>query len=255
MAPGRLGAGAGAGAGPGSGAGARGGGAGAPEMLVCRNKACRRDGGAAVWAAVRDLGGAHGVAAKETGCLGRCGAGPNLAVLPQGLVVRGVSGSGEHVARLLERQCGATGAQRSLGPWRALQEGRRLIQRGAIEAAGARFTEGITLSAALGAEPGGCPEAALFWRQRLLSNRSAARLSAGDPTAALEDAQEVVALAPDWPSGFLRLGDALAHLGHCLAANEAYASAECLNPKLLRDTWHIQQRHTLAIKEDCVLGL
>ena len=203
----------------------------------------------------RDLAGAHGVRAREAGCLGRCGAGPNLAVLPQGLVVQGVSGSGEHVARLLERQCGAAGARRSLGPWRALRDGRALIQGGRAEAAADRLSEGLELCTALEEEvPEASPAAAAFWRQRLLSNRSAARLSAGNPAAALDDARAVVALAPNWPSGFLRLGDCLSDLGHCLAAGEAYAAAEDLDPALARDAWHLRQRGLLVNKEDCLVG-
>ena len=246
MAP--RGAAAAAGAGAGAGAGA--------EVRVCGGRACRRDGGGETWAAVRDLAGAHGVRAREAGCLGRCGAGPNLAVLPQGLLVQGVSGSGEHVARLLERQCGASGARRSLGPWRALQDGRALIRGGSAEAAAERLSEGLELCAALEEEvPMAAPEAAAFWRRRLLSNRSAARLSAGDAAAALDDARSVVALAPAWPSGYLRLGDCLSELGHCLAAGEAYAAAEALSPALARDVWHVRQRGLLASKEDCLVGL
>jgi len=155
----------------------------------------------------------------------------------------------------LELQCGAAGARRSLGPWRALRDGRALIQGGRAEAAAERLSEGLELCTALEEAPEATPEAATFWRQRLLSNRSAARLSAGNAAAALDDARAVVELAPNWPSGFLRLGDCLSELGHCLAAGEAYAAAEDLNPALARDAWHVRQRGLLASKEDCLVGL
>jgi len=52
------------------------------------------------------------------------------------------------------------------------------------------------------------PEVAAFW-----SNRSAARLKAGDATGALEDAEEAVRLKPGWSKGHHRKATALQTLG------------------------------------------
>lgn len=51
-------------------------------ILVCQNMACRKMGATAV---LRTLQGqpVEGVAIASSGCLGRCGNGPNLLVLPE----------------------------------------------------------------------------------------------------------------------------------------------------------------------------
>ncbi|CAM9963208.1 unnamed protein product, partial [Heterosigma akashiwo] len=54
------------------------------------------------------------------------------------------------------------------------------------------------------------------------SNRSAAYLKYGDATKALVDADECVALKPDWPRGHARRGAALGKLGKAAEARAAY---------------------------------
>jgi len=80
------------------------------------------------------------------------------------------------------------------------------------------------------------PEVAVFW-----SNRSAARLKAGDANGALLDAEETVRLRPDWAKGHHRQATAFQALGRprdaasaCSAGLKAAAGAEEAELKELR---------------------
>eukprot|EP00930_Biecheleria_cincta_P043156 TRINITY_DN29670_c0_g1_i1.p1 TRINITY_DN29670_c0_g1~~TRINITY_DN29670_c0_g1_i1.p1 ORF type:complete len:452 (-),score=123.17 TRINITY_DN29670_c0_g1_i1:73-1428(-) len=65
----------------------------------------------------------------------------------------------------------------------------------------------------------------------LFSNRSAARLQAGDAEAALKDARTCVRLAPSWPKGRFREGCCLRQLGRLEEAAVAFAAGQKLEPE------------------------
>lgn len=56
------------------------------EVRVCTNRTCRNQGSFQTLEALSGLA-PPGVAVKTSGCLGRCGSGPNLALLPEGVIV------------------------------------------------------------------------------------------------------------------------------------------------------------------------
>lgn len=56
------------------------------EIRVCTNRTCRRQGSFQTLQTLTGLAQAN-VAVKSCGCLSRCGAGPNLVALPDGVVV------------------------------------------------------------------------------------------------------------------------------------------------------------------------
>ena len=60
----------------------------------------------------------------------------------------------------------------------------------------------------------------------LAANESLCRLKVGDGAAALAAAAKAVALAPDVPRAWARLGAARAHCGDLVGARDAYANAE-----------------------------
>ncbi|MGB3493993.1 MAG: (2Fe-2S) ferredoxin domain-containing protein [Elainellaceae cyanobacterium] len=60
------------------------------HCLVCQNRTCRKQGSAKVLAALRSLA-PESVEVVATGCLGQCGSGPVVLVLPQESWYRGVS--------------------------------------------------------------------------------------------------------------------------------------------------------------------
>lgn len=56
------------------------------EIRVCTNRTCRRQGSMQILEALTDLAPPN-VSVKSSGCLGRCGAGPNLVALPAATLV------------------------------------------------------------------------------------------------------------------------------------------------------------------------
>ena len=70
-----------------------------------------------------------------------------------------------------------------------------------------------------------CPDNAIY-----RSNRSAARATLGDFRGALEDAEEVTRLRPEWGKGFSRAGVALFGLKNYSGAREAYRAGLAVSP-------------------------
>ena len=71
-----------------------------------------------------------------------------------------------------------------------------------------------------------CPSNAIY-----RSNRSAARATLGEWRGALEDAEQVVRLRPDWAKGFSRAGVAHFGLGDYTRAYESYRAGLELRPE------------------------
>eukprot|EP00656_Telonema_subtile_P035109 TRINITY_DN39109_c0_g1_i1.p1 TRINITY_DN39109_c0_g1~~TRINITY_DN39109_c0_g1_i1.p1 ORF type:complete len:545 (+),score=183.82 TRINITY_DN39109_c0_g1_i1:142-1776(+) len=67
--------------------------------------------------------------------------------------------------------------------------------------------------------------------EKAWSNRSAARAQLGQWAAALQDAQRVVALTPQWVRGYTRCGAALQGLGQLEQAYWHYAKARAMQPQ------------------------
>lgn len=53
------------------------------EIRVCTNRTCRRQGSLEIFQVLSGIAPPH-VSVISCGCLGRCGAGPNVVVLPEG---------------------------------------------------------------------------------------------------------------------------------------------------------------------------
>jgi (2Fe-2S) ferredoxin len=79
-------------------------------VLVCGNKTCRRQGALNTLQFFQQIV-PESVKVKRVGCLGRCGSGPNVMLLPNELSLAHVN-TAAHVARLVERQVrGGEGAE------------------------------------------------------------------------------------------------------------------------------------------------
>jgi (2Fe-2S) ferredoxin len=52
------------------------------SILICQNRTCRKQGAAEVLAAFRQLDNSHNITYEGCGCLGNCGNGPMVFVLP-----------------------------------------------------------------------------------------------------------------------------------------------------------------------------
>lgn len=74
------------------------------EIRVCVNRTCGRQGSRDILAVLSAIA-PPGISVVSCGCLGRCGAGPNLAVLPPGTLL-GHCGTAAKAAQLLAGLCG-----------------------------------------------------------------------------------------------------------------------------------------------------
>lgn len=191
------------------------------ELRVCTSRSCRQQKAQAVLDAARELAPAE-VKVMASGCLARCGSGPNVQLRPSGLEVSFVSSTVE-LAELIQLQCeGGAGTV-------TVAEALRLRRRGekALEAGSAG--EALTLlSDALLLEPvrGG---------HLLLGVRSSARLALGDAAGSLQDAVSATAAGPpDWTKGMVREAAALLALGDQESARAALAAAAARDRSVLR---------------------
>ncbi|XP_008805773.1 small glutamine-rich tetratricopeptide repeat-containing protein 2 [Phoenix dactylifera] len=190
------------------------------EIRVCVNRSCGRQGSREILAVLSALA-PTGVAVTSCGCLGRCGAGPNLAVLPAGSLV-GHCGTAARAAQLLADLCGsAFDPQRSLEVLTLRKKGERELEKGNAAEAEA------LLSQALGLEPSG----GLHF---IYKSRSSARLAIGDNAGALDDANEASRIDPKYPQAYICQGDAFLAMGEWNAAEKAYSTALQLDPSIRR---------------------
>lgn len=189
------------------------------ELRVCTNRTCRKSGSLQTLELLKGLASPN-VTVESCGCLGRCGLGPNLVVLPAGIFVSHCS-TAAHAARLLAIQCGLSDPENNLKALALKQQGNKAFEAGDITQAELTFSQAIELQ----------PSGGLHL---LYANRSAARLAKGDVDAALEDAMQAANLAPTWHTPLLRQGEAYMSLGDYHAAQAAFAKALLLDPSLRR---------------------
>lgn len=193
------------------------------EVRVCTNRTCRKSGSLQTLELLRGLASPN-VAVESCGCLGRCGSGPNLVVLPAGIFVSHCN-TGAHVARLLALQCGLSVPDNNLKALALKQQGNKAFESGDITGAEKLFSQAIELQ----------PSGGLHL---LYANRSATRLAKSDANAALEDAMHAAGLAPKWHMPLLRQGEAYMLIGDYHAAQDAFKKALLLDPSLRRSKYY-----------------
>jgi len=181
------------------------------EVSVCVNKTCKKQGSQQIAQFAQDL---HlpGISVRTTGCLGKCGAGPNIAMDPPGVVLNHMATP----ARLAEALAAVAKADVSPAVLQATQlrlAGNSLARQGDLAGAVATFTKALEL----GVEGG---------RHLLLANRAGARQAMGDPAAALQDADEAAARSPPgFHTAYIRQVEIRAALNQYREAAEALAEA------------------------------
>ncbi|KAL5216802.1 hypothetical protein ABZP36_008203 [Zizania latifolia] len=196
---------------------------GAVEIRVCTNRTCACQGGREVLAALEGLA-PPGVDVASCGCLGRCGAGPNIAASVSGsAAIFGHVGTAAHAAQLLEHLLGGSGfdAAAGLAALAAREKAEAALEKGDAAEAEAVLTEAL--------EKNICGGLHLMYR-----SRSKARLSMGNITGALADAEEATKIAPEFPQAHLSRGDALFTMEEYRHAENAYADALDLDPSIRR---------------------
>ncbi|XP_068640833.1 uncharacterized protein [Aristolochia californica] len=194
------------------------------EIRVCVNRTCNRSGSREILQVLSDLAPAN-LTVKSCGCLGRCGAGPNIAVLPDGYIV-GHCGTAARAADLLADVCGGPGAG-GFDSFKSLKA-LGLRKKGEAEMEKRNFTEAEALfSEAIDLKPSGGLHA-------VYKCRSAVRLLIGNYAGALVDSEEALKIDPQYPEAYICQGDALLAMNDCHAAEKAYAIALQIDPSIRR---------------------
>ncbi|XP_019420333.1 PREDICTED: uncharacterized protein LOC109330557 [Lupinus angustifolius] len=190
------------------------------EIRVCTNRTCRRKGSFQTLETLSALSSPN-LAVKPSGCLGRCGAGPNLVLLPDGIIV-GHCGTTAQAAELMV----------SLFP-------------GDFDAKNCLNALALKKSADFECEKGNFAEAEILLSQIIdlkrfggihvtFKCRSSARLELGNCSGALQDANEALRLAPRYHEAYICQGDAFLALKQFHSAEQSYLAALDIDPLIRR---------------------
>ncbi|KAF7820316.1 tetratricopeptide repeat protein 1 [Senna tora] len=189
------------------------------EIRVCTNRTCRKQGSFQTLETLSGLAPPN-VAVKPCGCLGRCGGGPNLAVLPDGLIV-GHCGTAARAAEVMSNLVGVGEGSDSYDAKNSL-EALALRKRAEIEFEKQNFTEAeLLLSQALRYRV-----KTIWW--------SIVRLAQANYSGALEDAREALALAPEYAEAYICQGDAFLELKQYDSAEKSYLASIDIDPSIRR---------------------
>ncbi|XP_058097965.1 uncharacterized protein LOC131242967 isoform X2 [Magnolia sinica] len=157
------------------------------EIRVCVNRSCSRLGSRQTLELLSNLAPPE-VSVNSCGCLGQCGAGPNLVVLPDAVYVRHC-GTATRAAEVLAEVCRGSGgfdASKNLAVLALRKRGEGELEKG-------NFSEAeVLLSQAIDLKPSG-------GLHIIYKCRSSARLALGNNFGALEDAEEASRIAPRYP--------------------------------------------------------
>ena len=224
------------------------------EIRVCTNKACRRQGAEAIAKLSSDLS-LPGVITVKCGCLGVCGAGPNVAFLPQQVIASHVATPARFLSAL-ETVAGVAVSPALMRATTLRLQGNTLAREGDLRGAERVYTAALEGGGGGGGEePGSFPSRATSGasavasssspspapllrqpapegaRHLLYCNRSGVRLALGDARGALSDAEAAVAGGRGrWATALVRLAEARAALGDAEGAAEALRAAREADP-------------------------
>lgn len=181
-------------------------------LRICTNKTCSRQGSRQILQFVRDLALPH-VQVQGSGCLGLCGNGPNVVIMPLSQIDRNNTIADQpptimhHMstpAKLAEAIATICGIQVDAVTLRCTElrlAGNAAALDGHLQRAIQMYSEALTLNPPHG-------------RHLILANRSAAQLASGSAAEALDDARAAVSCSPpDFTTAAVRLADALFALG------------------------------------------
>mmetsp|Transcript_21581 Transcript_21581/g.47369 ORF Transcript_21581/g.47369 Transcript_21581/m.47369 type:complete len:254 (-) Transcript_21581:208-969(-) len=198
------------------------------EVRICTSTTCRKQGSQQVVRYFEELVDSSQVTVSESGCLGQCGSGPNLVLLPGELFVKHMQTPAQ-VARLVKRQvAGGDSVDKAFEVLQLRTEGNKAFERGDLMRAIQLYGEALDV----GREGG---------RHLLHGNRSAARFTSGDIAGAVADAESAIQVAPSWAKGYIRLADALEAMGRDEEALVALHAALDRDDSLMRSSAFQQQ--------------
>ncbi|KAL0357637.1 UNVERIFIED_CONTAM: hypothetical protein Scaly_1449400 [Sesamum calycinum] len=180
------------------------------DIRVCTNRTCRKQGSLEVLQVLSGIAPPF-VTVNSCGCLGRCGSGPNIVILPEAVFV-GHCGTPTKAANMMSIACGVDDDGDVGSSGKKCLEALALRKRAEEETGRGDFAQAYSLlSQAIDLKPFG-------GLHIMYKDRSAARLAMGDINGALEDAKEAMALAPQYPE----------------ATEESYLIALDLDPSIRR---------------------
>ncbi|KNA08041.1 hypothetical protein SOVF_166280 isoform B [Spinacia oleracea] len=199
------------------------------EIRVCTNRTCRRQGSLQVLETLLGISPTH-VSINSCGCLGRCGSGPNLVVLPPAAMISHC-GTAARAAELIVDVCSSGGADNNDADLaRRSLDALAIRKRAEIEFEKHNFSEAETLfSQAIEAKPIGGIHIAYKGRER-----SAVRLATDNFSGALDDVREALVYAPHYAEAYICQGDIFLAMDQLEAASESYAIALEKDPSLRR---------------------
>uniref|UniRef100_A0A7N0U4G1 Uncharacterized protein n=1 Tax=Kalanchoe fedtschenkoi TaxID=63787 RepID=A0A7N0U4G1_KALFE len=184
------------------------------EIRVCTNRTCRRQGSAQTLEVLTGIAPPD-VSVVSCGCLSRCGAGPNVVVLPDAAFV-GHCGTAARASEVMMSVCGVSDGGKSLEAFGLRKRAEDELGLGNLSQAEILLSKALELQAFGGVHI-------------IYKVRSTVRLASGNHLGALEDANEALTLAPLYVEG-----DALLASDRFDAAEKSYTTALELDPTLRR---------------------
>ncbi|XP_057417965.1 uncharacterized protein LOC130712142 isoform X2 [Lotus japonicus] len=193
------------------------------EIRVCTNRTCRRQGSFQTLETLSSLAPPN-VAVRPCGCLGRCGSGPNLVLLPDGFIV-GHCGTAARSAEIMASLF-AGGDNYGQDPTKNSLDALALRKRADIEFEKRNFVEAeLLLSQAIDLKSFGGMHVTF-------KCRSLVRLELGNYSGALNDATEALALAPRYSEAYICVGNAFLALDKFDLAEQSYLAALDIDPSI-----------------------
>ncbi|KAF9624012.1 hypothetical protein IFM89_007710 [Coptis chinensis] len=192
------------------------------EIRVCVNTSCRKQGSRETLDILSSIVPPH-ISVTSCGCLGRCGAGPNLIVLPQAVLVNHCA-TASRTAQVLATLTGkenSDDAEKNLAALALRKNAEEEVDKGNFSEAEVLLSQAIDLS----------PSGGLHI---IYKTRSSVRLAIGNNLGALEDAKEALGIAPQYPQAYLCEGDAFLALEEVIAAENSYTVALQIDPSIRR---------------------
>ncbi|TQD94223.1 hypothetical protein C1H46_020175 [Malus baccata] len=204
------------------------------EIRVCTNRTCRRQGSMQILETLTDLAPPN-VSVKSSGCLGRCGAGPNLVALPAATLVAhcGTTARAAEVLVALVLPRGREGDGGGGSNWDAIVnrslEALALRNKARSEVVDKNNFSQAELFLSQAIELGPIGGVHIMYKERSL-----ARLASGNCSGALEDAAQALALHPLYPEAYICQGDAFLVMNKFDSAQRSYSTALQMDPSLRR---------------------
>ncbi|XVF50356.1 hypothetical protein PTKIN_Ptkin04bG0090900 [Pterospermum kingtungense] len=196
------------------------------EIRVCTNRTCRRQGSFQTFHTLTALAPAD-ISIKTCGCLGRCGAGPNVALLPDGQIV-GHCGTAARAAELMVGTCYGGGVVDASSMSKTSLDALALRMRAEALIEEADFCEAERLlSQALDLKPFGGIH--ILYKQR-----SVARLAMHNYSGALEDVTQSLNLASNYAEAYILQGDVFLAMNQYDAAQKSYSACLLIDPSIRR---------------------